>query len=83
MPPAIPAAKLSLMVLTTNHLGRSAVRAGTLALFDGFHPFEALQPDFVAVQAPYGTNVARECPAFDRNGLAVDQTIGDFFPGGT
>ena len=82
MPPAIPAAKLSLMVLTTNHLGRSAVRAGTLALFDGFHPFEALQPYFVAIQTPYRTNIARKGPALDCDGLAVDQAVSDFFPGG-
>ena len=83
MPPAIPSTELFLMVLATDYLGRTAVRTGIFALFDGLHPFETLQPDFAAIQTPYGTNIARKGPALDCDGLAVDQAIGDFFPGGT
>ena len=82
MPPTIPTAKLFLMVLATNHLGRTTVRAGIFALFDGFHPFETLQPDFVAIQTPYRTNIACKGPALDGDGLAIDQAISDFLPGG-
>ena len=72
MPPAIPSTELFLMVLATDYLGRTAVRTGIFAFFDGFHPFETLQPNFVAIQTAYGTNIARKGPALNGNSLAMD-----------